>query len=132
MTTQTTKSKTTKTSKTTTKQKSTAPKRSIKDFAPKPKTPASVEATAKTAEENAPPELRKRELVDRVVEKTGLQKSKVKPAVEAAIAVLGEAIMEGRDVTLPPLGKIKLKKTRDAGRAQVTVAKIRQSKPDAV
>ncbi|MEM8774855.1 MAG: HU family DNA-binding protein [Pseudomonadota bacterium] len=120
------------------KPKTAKPKRSIKDFAPDPpaaKPPAvkdekTLEKTPVPAPVPAVTELRKRELMHLVSEKTGLQRNKVRPAVEAAIEVLGEAILAGRQVNIPPLGKIKPKRTREFADTKITVAKIRQNKPD--
>lgn len=72
--------------------------------------------------------MKKKELLDLVVERSGVRKKFAKPTVEAMMAVLGEAIAEGRDLNLPPMGKIKQQRTKDAANVRVTVAKIRQSK----
>jgi len=74
--------------------------------------------------------MKKKELLNLVVERSGVRKKFAKPTVEAMMAVLGEAIAEGRDLNLPPMGKIKQQRTKDASNVRVTVAKIRQSKPD--
>jgi DNA-binding protein HU-alpha len=76
------------------------------------------------------PMLKKKELLDAVVERSGVRMKFAKPTVEAMMAVLGEAIAEGRDLNLPPMGKIKQQRTKDAANVRVTVAKIRQSKRD--
>ena len=76
------------------------------------------------------PMMKKKELLNLVVERSGVRKKFAKPTVEAMMAVLGEAIAEGRDLNLPPMGKIKQQRTKDASNVRVTVAKIRQSKPD--
>lgn len=87
-----------------------------------PGTPASPTGAA------ARVELKKKELIDAVVARTGIRKKFAKPAVEAMIDILGEAIGEGREVNLQPLGKIISRRTRDTANARVTVARIRQSK----
>ncbi|MEQ8899321.1 MAG: HU family DNA-binding protein [Roseovarius sp.] len=73
-------------------------------------------------------ELKKRELIDEVVKRSGVRKKFAKPVVEAMIDVLGEAITEGREVNLQPFGKIKQQRTKDTANARITVARIRQSK----
>lgn len=73
-------------------------------------------------------ELKKKELVDMVVARTGVKKKYAKPAVEAMIDVLGEAIAEGRKLNLQPLGKIMHQRSKDTANARITIAKIRQSK----
>ena len=74
------------------------------------------------------PVLRQRELINSVVERSGVRKKFAKPVVETMIAVLGEAISEGRDMNLQPLGRIKQQRTKDTGNAQIIIAKIRQNK----
>ena len=73
-------------------------------------------------------EIKKKELIDLVVERSGLKKKDAKPAVEAVIDVLGELIAEGRDLNLPPLGKIKHQRTRDTPNARIIMLKVRQGK----
>lgn len=72
--------------------------------------------------------MKKRELIEAVVARTGIRKKFAKPAVEAMIDILGEAIGDGREVNLQPLGKITSKRSKDTPNARVTVARIRQSK----
>jgi len=96
--------------------------------------PASPAAKATVVTDTTPtttaPMMKKRELLELVVERSGVRKKFAKPVVEAMMAVLGEAIAEGRDLNLPPMGKIKQQRTKDASNVRVTVAKIRQNKPD--
>ncbi|WP_306150916.1 HU family DNA-binding protein [Roseovarius sp. MMSF_3281] len=72
--------------------------------------------------------LRKKELMDAVIERSGVRKKFAKPVIEAMMEVMGEAIGEGRDLNLPPFAKIKQQRTKDSSNVRVTVAKIRQSK----
>lgn len=74
------------------------------------------------------PELKKRELLDLVAERSGLRKNQIKPAVEAMMEILGEAIAEGRELNLEPFGKLKHQRAKETGNARVTVAKIRQNR----
>lgn len=76
----------------------------------------------------APSELKKKELLDVVVERSGVRKKFAKPVVEAMIDVLGEALAEGREINLQPFGKLKQQRTKDTSNAQIIVAKICQSK----
>ncbi len=75
------------------------------------------------------PELKKRELIDKVVRQSGLKKRDVKPAVEATLATLGAALAEGRELNVKPLGKVKVQRVRETGNGRVLVTKVRQ--PDA-
>lgn len=74
----------------------------------------------------APPELRKRELIALTVERSGLRKRDVKPAIEAALAVMGEALASGRELSLVPLGKVKVTRMRKGGRGLVVHTRVRQ------
>jgi len=74
-------------------------------------------------------EMKKQELLARVVERSEIKKKYAKPVVEAMIAVLGEALAEGRELNLPPLGKVKQNRTKETPTARIIIAKIRQKKP---
>ena len=73
------------------------------------------------------PDMKKKELIDLVVERTGVKKRDAKPSVEAALAVLGEALASGRELNLPPLGKVRINRATDNGGTKVIICKIRQS-----
>jgi len=113
---------------------STAAKsRTTKPVAAKPATATTPEApkatvVSETTPTTTEPMMKKRELLNLVVERSGVRKKFAKPAVEAMMEILGEAIAEGRDLNLPPMGKIKQQRTKEASNVRVTVAKIRQTK----
>jgi len=83
---------------------------------------------AETRPESAAPELKKPELIDEVIKRADMRKKFAKPVVEAMLEVLGEALAEGRELNLPPMGKVKLNRMRDGAHARIIVAKIRQPK----
>lgn len=73
--------------------------------------------------------IKKPELLDEVVLRTGLKKREVKPAVEAALSVLGDALRDGAEVNVPPLGKLRIVKSKDLeGGAAVMTLKLRTPK----
>ncbi|KIC49282.1 HU family DNA-binding protein [Tateyamaria sp. ANG-S1] len=72
------------------------------------------------------PMMRKKELVDAVVARSGLKKKDVKPAVEATLAVLGDALKEGRTLNLQPMGKVKINREKALASGRMMVARIRQ------
>ena len=78
------------------------------------------------------PELKKVELVNAVVERSGIKKRYAKPAIEAALAVLGEALAEGRPLNLKPLGKAKVQKKKDVSGGHVLTMRMRQPNADLV
>lgn len=96
---------------------------------PKP-TPAAAKADAapKTTKVDM---LRKKELIERVVDQTGMRKGEARKAVEATLGVLAGTLDSGQDVNLPPLGKIKVAKTRETGGTKVLSCRIRLAGPKA-
>lgn len=82
----------------------------------------------KTAEPTVlAPELKKKELIDLVVARSGVKKKDAKPAIEALLAILGESIAEGRELNLQPLGKLRINRSEDKGNGRVIVCKLRQA-----
>ena len=75
------------------------------------------------------PMMRKKELIDAVVAHAGLKKRDVKPVVESMLAVLGEALSDNRELNLPPLGRVKVRREKQLANGRIMVAKIRQSSP---
>ena len=73
--------------------------------------------------------IRKPQFIERVVERSEKRKRDVKPSVEAALAVLAEAIAAGEDLILPPLGKIKVVKSREIPGGAVHTIKLRLANP---
>lgn len=86
-----------------------------------------------TAASPAPgtPELRKKELLDLVVEQSGVKRKDAKPAVEAMLAILGATIAEGREFNLQPFGKLRINRAEERTNGRITVCKLRQAKPGA-
>lgn len=92
-------------------------------------TPSQTEPLIPDASEATPNLLKKPDLLDAVVARTNLKKRDVKPAVEAALAVIGDALRDGHDLALPPLGKVRLVRTKDLdGGAAVMTLKLRMAK----
>ena len=85
--------------------------------APEKKTPYVADATEA---------MKKRELINLVTLRSGIKKKDARPVVEAMLEVLGEALHEGRDLNLLPLGKTKVTKTKQVGNGRLIVARIRQ------
>ncbi|MEQ3626932.1 MAG: HU family DNA-binding protein [Celeribacter sp.] len=75
----------------------------------------------------AGPELKKPALIDRVVERSGGKKRDVKPVVEAMLEVLGQALDNGEELVLPPLGKVKLTRRKPLANGEVLTARIRRT-----
>lgn len=54
--------------------------------------------------------LKTRDLIDAVVSETGAKKPEVKKIVEATLAAIGRALATGQNLTVPPLGKLRVAK----------------------
>ena len=72
------------------------------------------------------PVMRKKELMNAVVERSGVKKKDAKPVIEAMLAVLGEALADNRELNLQPFGRIKVRKERTLGNGRLMITKIRQ------
>lgn len=140
MSTATSKTAKAKTASKTPKTNSKKPKTAKEGSAAAPTSPldGSAPAAAKQAEPtvvDAPqaviigPMMRKKELVDTVVLRSGLKKKDVKPIVEAMLSVMGEAIGDNRELNLPPFGRLKVRREKKLANGRMVVAKIRQNNP---
>jgi hypothetical protein len=91
---------------------------------------AALAAVAAQSEPSAEPAaagaLKLRDLVDRVVSSTGQPRLQVKKAIEAALAVFGEALDQDQALNLPHLGKIRVGKPGNPAEGQPMVLKIRR------
>lgn len=127
--------------------KTAAPKTTPKTAAAKAATSASTSTTATTPSVAAAPaaitpelkvvgditaklttgEMKKRELIKAVVARSGTRQKFAKPVVEAMLAILGETLVEGRELTLPPMGKVKIQRQKTVSGGTVTVMKLRRT-----
>lgn len=73
----------------------------------------------------AGPMLKKKDIVERAAERSGLKRGEARKAVEAALDVLAEALLSGAELMVPPLGKIKVVKEKQAANARILTVKIR-------
>ena len=83
------------------------------------------------SEPSAPTEpdqvMRKRELLDAVINKSGIKKKDAKPVVEAMLEVLGSALQDGRTLNLQPMGKFIVKHEKKLANGKVLTTRIRQA-----
>ena len=95
----------------------------------KTKSPAPKKTAAPEAAKESGVVLKKSDLLDQIVARTNLKKRDVKPAVEAALALMGDALRDGTELNLPPLGKLRVVKSKDLdGGASVVTLKLRTPK----
>ena len=110
---------------------------------PKPKTPASG---AKTAARNAAraaaalsaateplaplaqpgDDFKMKDLLDAVAGDSALKRAEVKTVIEDTLRQVGAALADGRQVNLPGLGKIKIKRSKVNGSSRIIEARLRQ------
>lgn len=76
--------------------------------------------------ESADDALRKGDLIEAVVARCGVKKRDAKPAIEAAMAILGETLQSGRGINLPELGKIKVQNSKTVDDAIVINLRMRR------
>ena len=86
-----------------------------------------AEGVAPSTPGGDPSELRKPALIDLVVAQSGIKKKDAKPVVEATLAVLGQALSEGKSLNLQPFGKLKITRSKDLANGQMLVARVRRS-----
>ena len=87
--------------------------------------PKVVEETSATVTK----ELKKPELIDRVVALSGVKKKDAKPVVEAMLSVLGQAISDGEAPNVQPFGRMRIVKSKDLPNGQAITLKLRRSGP---
>jgi nucleoid DNA-binding protein len=83
--------------------------------------PDVAEATPKAAAA----QLRKKELINRVMDVVGGKKKGVKEIVEATLSVLGEALQKGEALNIPPFGRAKVARQKGEGRTSSMTVKLR-------
>ncbi len=113
-----------------------AKKKYTKSAATAAKTPAPLagvtapEAASKPVE-TPDPVMKKKDLIDRVVSRSGMKKKDVKPVVEAMLEVLGKSLANGEEMNIQPFGKVMIKRTKEMDNARMVVCRIRQRKASA-
>jgi DNA-binding protein HU-alpha len=106
---------------------------STKKTAPAAAKAAKTPKPVKAAEAEAARVLRKRDLVLRVAEISGVKKKDTRAVVEAVLAEIGAALSRGDGLVLPPLGRAKVNRHKEKGSAEVLVLRLRRGGgPEAV
>lgn len=81
--------------------------------------------SSKSEDQDANKEIKKGEILDRLVARTGMKKGDARSALDAVLGVLGEALDEGADMSLAPLGKIKIARTKDTPNGKMVVCRVK-------
>ncbi|AGI71475.1 hypothetical protein OA238_c13100 [Octadecabacter arcticus 238] len=64
------------------------------------------------------------------ISKLSGKRDEVQPVVEAMLAVLGRALIGGEELTVPPLGKLMINRTKEVSNATIVNLKLRHPNAD--
>ena len=106
-----------------------------------PKTTASKTVKANSADKakmqvetdtnnNVSTMIRRKEMVERIVAKSGLKPNEVKTMLDAVLSELGDALSAGEGLNLHPLGKVTINRRKKLGDKEVLICKIRRKLPE--
>ena len=83
-----------------------------------------ADATDKPAESTQVGILKKKDFVDRAVARSQVKKADARAAIDAALSTLAEALGEGNEVILPPLGRLKVTRVKDGPKGKQSLLKL--------
>lgn len=72
--------------------------------------------------------MKKKDMIAKVSEVSGVKRSDAKKVIEAVLAELGDALQRGDELNLPPLGKMSVHRQREGSGAHIVIAKLRRPK----
>jgi len=70
--------------------------------------------------------VRRKELVDRIVENSGMKPNAVKNALDAVLKEVGDALSAGEALNLPALGRVSVNRRKELDDGEVLICKIRR------
>ena len=138
----------TKSPKSTTDKAASKPKPAVASVAAviAPKSKAAVKATAKPSDKpalkavTAPKSeskpkakieaLKRRTLLEAVAMRVGVKRTDAREVMDAVLVEMAEALDQGRDLILPPFGKVMLRKDKDGQDGRPMVARIKLIEAD--
>ncbi len=68
--------------------------------------------------------LRRKAFLEQVAARSGIRKSDTRAVTEAALSVIADALQRGEDVALPPLGRIRVVKSREGDRSRILTLRL--------
>lgn len=68
--------------------------------------------------------LKKKDFIDRAVARSQVKKADARAAIDAALSTLAEALAEGNEVILPPLGRLKTTRVKDGPKGKQLLLKL--------
>ncbi|WP_321363395.1 HU family DNA-binding protein [uncultured Celeribacter sp.] len=72
--------------------------------------------------------MKKKDLIAKVTEASGVKRSEAKKVIEATLKELGDALQREEELNLPPLGKMSVNRIREGSGAYVVISKLRRPK----
>lgn len=72
--------------------------------------------------------VRKKELIERVSDASGVKKGEAKKVVEALLKEMGDILQDGGELNVPPLGKLSVNRQKEISNAFILITKLRRSK----
>jgi hypothetical protein len=95
--------------------------------------PTTVATSTPAAEVEAPEAslvhvVKKKELIERVSEASGVKKGMTKKVVDAMLKEMGDIMQEGTEMNVPPLGKLSINRQKEIANAFILIAKLRRPK----
>ncbi|MBN2742237.1 MAG: HU family DNA-binding protein [Rhodobacteraceae bacterium] len=92
--------------------------------------PASAATLSVPIDPTEPPQTKvvvnKKTFVERVMISAGVNKGQARQMSEAVLKVLGEALSEGEELSIPPLGKLKINRKLEKNGDEIMVVKLRR------
>lgn len=71
--------------------------------------------------------IRRKEMVERIVARSGLKANVVKSVLDPLLREMGEALSRGEVLTLQPLGKLMVNRRKEVSRGEVLFCKLRRT-----
>ncbi|MFV0490546.1 MAG: HU family DNA-binding protein [Pseudorhodobacter sp.] len=92
---------------------------------------STVNAISENVQESGagPALVKKSDLIERVMRASGAKRRDVKVIMEATLAELGRALAAGEEMSLPPLGKVRVQKHKSGEFTDILTLKLRRQKP---
>jgi nucleoid DNA-binding protein len=75
-------------------------------------------------------QLKKKDMVERVAAASGVKRADARAVLDAALALIGERLAAGDELQLPPLGRLRMLREKDNGRARIATLRLQVAGED--
>jgi nucleoid DNA-binding protein len=69
-------------------------------------------------------QVKKKDFLDQVAAASGGKKAEVRGVLDAALALIAERLMAGDEIALPPLGRLRMVREKDNGKARIATLRL--------